>query len=138
MSSLSVINRQISKTEKAIYSLEEKLRAKRNELELLALGLTHLYDYMEEHKQNGSSNHAPKPPSSICKEQQAELFHSLQLEELPDTHSPIYNEQLVKSIREVKEKIREEKQTLVTLKRNITTYQNELHYLHFERKRKLS
>lgn len=138
MSSLLVINRQISAIEETLYRLELQLKAKRNDIEYLALGLTHLYDYMEEYTRNKSYQSTSKQQSSICKEKQAEIFKFLQLEELPATHSPIYNDKLVKTIRELKERIREEKQNLVRLKKHIVTHENELHYLKFERKRKLS
>ncbi|WP_042221504.1 hypothetical protein [Oceanobacillus manasiensis] len=138
MSSLIVINRQISKTEETLYRVEQQLSAKRDELEDLALGLTHLYDYMEEYKQIQSPQYIPKKHSNICKKKQEEIFQSLNIAELPATDSPIYNDQLVKTIRELKARIREEKQTLVRLKKVIVTHENELHYLRFERKRKLS
>lgn len=135
MSSLSVIDRQISATENTLDGLGLQLKAKRNEIERLALSLTHLYDYMEEYKLTKSNHLTPKIVYATWKEKRPEVWRFQDLEEV---QSPINNDQLVNTIRNLKEKIREEKQALVRLKKNIVTYENELHYLQFERKRKLS
>ncbi|CDQ41150.1 MULTISPECIES: YwqH-like family protein [Virgibacillus] len=137
MESLHSINGQISRMQNSLYDLNLQLENRRRELERLALALSNLYDYKDDFKQNRKLCVTPELSPNTWHGQYASRFQQFKDNEVLANYISLYDYQLVQTIDQLNEKIREIKQSIIDIRMDLSNQRNELDHLYDKQRREL-
>ncbi|MBR7796525.1 MAG: DUF5082 family protein [Bacillota bacterium] len=137
MESLNWINGQISRTQNSLYMLNAQLDEKRRELERLALVHSNLYDYQKELKQHRDLCVNPELSETTWYGQLANQFKQYRDQEILSNYQSLYDYQLVQTLDQLNDKIRETKQAIIDIRMDVSTHNTELDHLYDKQRREL-
>nr|QRZ19428.1 hypothetical protein JUJ52_07045 [Virgibacillus sp. AGTR] len=117
--------------------LNAQLDEKRRELERLALVHSNLYDYQKELKQHRDLCINPELSETTWYGQLANQFQQYRDQEILSNYQSLYDYQLVQTLDQLNDKIRETKQAIIDIRMDVSTHNTELDHLYDKQRREL-
>ncbi|NBJ67983.1 MULTISPECIES: DUF5082 family protein [Clostridia] len=137
MESLHWINSQITRTQNSLYMLNLQLEDKRRELERLALAQSNLQDRQEEFRQHISWCTTPELTDNTWAGYLADQYQQWRENKLKKSYVDLYNHQLVETMEQLNNKIREIKQSIIDIRMDLSAHNHILDDLYGKQRREL-
>lgn len=135
--SLYSINLQIGRLQNSIYSLNQQLEQKRENLNRLEIVLPELMNGMEEYHQNTSLCTSPELSSNTWRGQLGTAFQNFRTGELVSSYRSISRIRLNRVITNLENEIEILKREIGDLRENISSQQGRLNNLYGQRREEL-